>query len=129
MEWIKTDDFQYCRKIAEDKYELIQAVYIEADDDLCWGICEPKEIDLNEWVRDGKYTEDCKLIITAFYGTVERFEDSYVDNETRKQILAEMIYEETYRYMCARYGRVTEDQAEKILEYYVETGEYLEIGE
>lgn len=127
MEWIKTDDFQYCRKIAEDKYELIQANYIESDDNLCYGICEPKEIDLKYWIKNGEYDDECKEIILSYYDSIEEFSKSY-DDETRKQVLAEMIYEETYRYMDIKYGRVTEDQAEKIIEHYVKTGKYLEIG-
>lgn len=126
MEWIKTDDFQYCRKISEYKYELIQANYIDTDDDLEYGICKPKEIDLNYWIKNGEYDDECKEIILSYYDSIEEFNKSY-DDETRKQVLAEMIYEETYRYMDVKYGRVTEDQAEKILEHYVKTGEYLEL--
>lgn len=134
MDWIKTDDFQYCRKIEENKYEFIGANYIESDE-VYYGICEPKEIDLNDWIKNGEYTDDCKVIISAYYGgfwdgkehdPIKEFETMCVDIDTRKQVLAEMIYEETYRYMDAKYGRVTEEEAERILKYYVETDKYLE---
>lgn len=124
MEWIQTDDFQYCRKIAEDKYELIQANYCEGD----YIISEAGIVDLTEWIKDGEYTEDCKLIIDSYYKNEKEFKESYLDIDTRKQILAEMIYE-SISIFSFRYGRVTEEQAEKILEHYVETGEYLKIGE
>lgn len=122
MDWIKTDDFQYCRKIEENKYKIIEANYCDGK----YAINEGKIINLKDWIRDGSYTKECASIISSYYSDIKEFENSCGDIDARKQILAEMIYEST-SCLYYDYPLVSEDDAEKILEHYIETGEYLDI--
>lgn len=114
-EWIKTDDLQYLRKTGQENghgvYEVIEARCAEDDYVLCSGtisVCDYFDDDNN-------YNSYCTNVINSYYESVENFESIYKDKETREQILAEMLFEETF-YFELSYRIVSGDDVEKELE-------------
>lgn len=88
--YFQTDDLQYLKMLEKYMYHIIEARYAEDKYLICRAV-----IDLDDYINsDGTYTDDCIDTIKAYYGSVEEFHDSYLDEDTRKQILAEMIFEE-----------------------------------
>lgn len=114
-EWIKTDDLQYLRKTGQKNghgvYEVIEARCAEDDYVLCSGsisVCDYFD-------DDNSYNSYCTNVINSYYKSVENFENNYKDKETREQILAEMLFEETF-YFELSYRIVSGDDIEKELE-------------
>lgn len=126
--WIKTDDFQYLRKLDSGVYELIEANYVDGK----YAISEADKVIIDGYLdEDGNYNAWGVDIISGYYGLksgdpVKDFEESVTDPDTREQYFAEMAYEST-SHLMEKYGLVSEDDAEKILEHYTATGEYLDL--
>lgn len=101
--WIKTDDYQYTKKIGNGYYHFIEARYIEDD---CYLLCEDI-VDIKDYFnKDGSYTDECKEIISFYYGNEQNFNNAYLNEEFREQVLAEMIFEETPYYDCKHHQEV-----------------------
>lgn len=101
--WIKTDDYQYTKKIGNGYYHFIEARYIEDDRYL---LCEDI-VDIKDYFnKDGSYTDDCKNIVNAYYESEQNFNNTYLNKEYREQVLAEMIFEETPYYDCKHHQEV-----------------------
>lgn len=87
----KTDDFQYVKRISEHVYLICEARYAECKYLVCIGT-----VDVEDYIKDG--LSDVETTINAYYGSISEFKNQYSDVETREQILAEMIFEETPYY-------------------------------
>ena len=128
-EWIQTDDMQYCKKIDELKYELIEANEVDGK----YIISEPMIIDLNEYLlseSEERYPiPEAVSIIESYYKTVDRFIEEVPDKDTRYQYLAEMIYESTSQFLpdCNYQRLLTGDEAEEIMREYCKSGEISDI--
>lgn len=85
---------------------------------LCHG-----RVDIDDYLdANGTYDEECKSIICVYYGSVEEFYNVYMDLETRKQILAEMIFEER-SYEGANWKLVSKDSVEtELLNMIIQLG-------
>ena len=115
MKWIKTDDMQYINKIKNGLYKLVEARYAEDKYIVC---CD--EVIIANWLdSDGNYDSDTKEIITAYYESVEDFENRHLDLEYREQALAEMIFQETPYYRKDRYEIVYMNAVEEKLKEYM----------
>ena len=90
MDWIKTDDLQYLRKIKKGVYELAE---VRTTALKTYAICRDNVIIANWLHSDGEYDADCVDIVKMYYDSVEEFESDYRDKDEREQILAEMIFE------------------------------------
>lgn len=112
--WIKTDDLQYVNHKKDGIYEIVEARYAEGRYIVCKGT-----VIISNWLdSDGNYDSDCARIITAYYDSVRDFTGRYLDEDTREQVLAEMIFEETAYWETDVYEIVSEDEVEnKINEY------------
>ena len=75
--YIKTDDTQYCKKLKDGRYHLIEVRYHSEGFALVEGIIDIWDYDPAE-------------IIPPYYGSVEDFIGCYPDNGVRKQLFAEM---------------------------------------
>lgn len=109
--WDKPDDLQWTRKISNDEWEFVEGRYAEDGYLLVSGsVC------LRDWLDDnGNYDDSCKEIIKAFYGNIEDFKEAYTDETVRKQVLAEMLFEET-PYFELSWKMVAEDKIEDAIE-------------
>lgn len=116
--WVKTDDLQYLQKVSDNEYVLAEARYAEDQYIICSG-----HIDLDDYLNNGTYSNECVNIIKTYYSTVENFESNYTDYELRNQILAEMLFEETAYYELD-YILVPEGEEESaLLQRIIERGE------
>ncbi|MEY8369791.1 hypothetical protein AALA24_13645 [Anaerovoracaceae bacterium 42-11] len=79
MNYIKTDDMQYCKKLKDGRYHLIEV--------RC-----PEGFALVEGIIDILDYDPAK-IIPPYYGSVENFIKWNPNNEVRKQLFAEMCFE------------------------------------
>ena len=107
-DWIKTDDLQYVRmKDSNNKeWELIEGRYAEDKYLLC-----SMTLDLSDYFeKDGTYDKELENIIKANYGSVENFD--FTDEDTRNQLLAEMIFESTPYYETS-WSLVEENEIEE----------------
>lgn len=115
-DWIMTDDFQYCKRVAPFKFELIQAV--EVDDKYI--ICEPDEIDLENYINitpyGFTYKDDTTNIVRTYYKSTLEFNESYNEFDIL-QVLAEMIYE--VESSLSNQKPMSADNAEKYLKRYI----------
>lgn len=113
--WIKTDDLQYVKKVKDGVYKLVEARYAEDK----YLVCRDKVV-LSNWLdSDGKYDKDCEEIITAYYETVEEFENKHQEINYREQPLAEMIFQETPYYRTDKWEIVSMEQVEERLKDYI----------
>lgn len=119
------DNYQYCRQISNTKYELIQmAEYANGK----YSIAEASIIDVSDYMENGEYDDSTVSIIKIYYQSVEQFKASYPDEESRNQVLAEMIYE-TFAAPMLKYVFQYEEEVKNILNYYMKTGKYAEVHE
>lgn len=116
--WIQTDDMQYCRKLDEYRYELIEANSVDGQ----YIVSDPEVVDLREYFdENGAYTKECKSYIGSYYSSVGEFEGSYTNSEDRMQVLAEIIYEQT-SVLNFDLPPLSEEDATAVMEQYMETG-------
>lgn len=115
-DWIKTDDFQYCKRVAPFRFKLIQA---EAVDDK-YIICQPEEIDLEDYINitpyGFTYKDETVKIVKSYYESTLKLNESYNEFDIL-QILAEMIYEvERFR---SNKKAISADEADRFLKRYI----------
>lgn len=117
--WIKSDDFQYIKHIANGAYNCIEARPVDFGTDnyiICQSI-----VNIYDYVNaDGSYDADGVEIIKTYYGRVEDF--NYEDEEFKNQVFAEMVFEETSYADCDNFKMVTasEDTLTAIMEAYIQ---------
>lgn len=121
-EWIQTDDYQYCRRIGDKVYQLIEASEVDGK----YILSDPGKIDINNYVSfDGNkitYNEECQSFINAYYsGGYEEFEKLVPDPDFRWQQLAEIIYE-CKSQLLPTGELMTESEVEKALQTYIKYG-------
>ena len=90
-EWECTDDLQRGRMLIPGTYELIEANYVDGK----YLISEPDIVDTYDYVSDdGTYSEEARNIISSYYHDADGFDASCSDMEFKRQLLAEMVYEQ-----------------------------------
>ena len=126
--WVKTDDLQYCRKIDEMHYELIEAS--ECSDGTCL-ISEPAVIDLNDYLdADGNFKREAEEVIRYYHKDTAEFNDACNGSVvSMKQLLAEMVYESIESVPISECVAPDGETASLILEYYTKYGEILDTDE
>ena len=125
--WIQTDDYQFCRKIDDLHYELVEAVETPEDGKLM--LCEPDTVAISDYLnKDGTYTGRAEEIIRMYHSSVEEFDrDTNGSIAERNQILAEMIYETELSQPVYGIGFLDEVVAVWVMEEFAKTGEALDI--
>ena len=92
-EWFNTDDLQRCRYLGYHRWHLIEANYADGK----YLLSEDMVVDMTpggEWIKeDGSMTDRMQSIFESYYSNPDDFD--YTDPETREQIMAEMVYEQT----------------------------------
>lgn len=111
-EWLKTDKYQYLRKLSEYEYELIEA----ADNNGEYAMLRPAVINVKGY---NEPDEELLNIITMYYDSYHEFQKKYPEPEWQKQHLAEMIYESSAGEYITEAGILTAEQAEEALIYYI----------
>lgn len=89
--YIKTDDFQYQKKLDEGLYHMIGADELLSDvfpEDMNY-VLYRGEINLNDYSE-----KEIESIIKGYYQSMEEMERYYPDKEVRKGIIAECIFEQ-----------------------------------
>lgn len=132
--WFKTDDLQYCRKVDDGVYELIEANEVDG----MFAISEAATVNVSDFLdENGSYNKEALSIISSYYSgyndgkqhsSLEEFIESYPNKDDQCQVFAEMVYECTSHFY-PDYGLMTGKQAEVILEHYAEEGEYMDEDE
>lgn len=117
-DWIKSDDFQYIKHIANGAYNCIEARPVDFGTDnyiICQSI-----VNIYDYMNaDSSYDADGIEIIKTYYGRVEDF--NYEDEEFKNQVFAEMVFEETSYADCDNFKMITasEDALTAIMEAYI----------
>lgn len=120
FDWLKTDDYQYLRKLKDGKYELVEG---SCEDDFIW-LAHPDIVDINEYIDDsGEYTSTAKNIITSYYSSVEEFKKAYPNLSVQHQMLAEMVYE-VYSTLHPDYDPMSEADFTTLVCQYMIVGEF-----
>lgn len=119
MNYIKTDRFQRVKPLGNMRYNIIDAVKT-ADGKFL--IQDPWTIDVSIYRHpNGAPSKGLVNIIEGYYGDVLSFYAEYPDDDTRNQILAEMIYE-TNAGIAFENKSFPAEQTKKIIDGYVKTG-------
>ncbi len=106
MEYFKTDDLQWCRKVSDHEFDLVE-VRERGDDEY---IYVAGSIDIDDYLAEDP--------VRGYYESVEKVKKDYGDEWA--QIVAECIFEQTHEIELICFGPFkSEDAAEKAAEEYI----------
>ena len=134
--WYCTDNdcMQYCRNFGDRVYEFIQVIWLDtckrdtravnAKDESDNYIVATDTIDMNYFTD-----EDIELAICSYYGSIEAMEKSYGMNiRELDAVVAECYFENISEITDFCTGAVSWNDAEKIIQDYINTGSLMEFG-
>lgn len=114
--WTRFENGQYTKKLRDGVYKFVQNVNLPFDEHLVF----INTIVIADWTdSDGVYNADCRSIIESYYGTVENFTSWYPDLDSRKQMLAKMIFENTASHSYEASETVTESEIQKTIDKFL----------
>lgn len=134
--WYCTDNdcMQYCRSLGDRKYEFVQAIWLDtcgddqraknAKDDSDNYIVVTDSIDMNEYSN-----EDIEMAICSYYESIEEMENLY-DLNIREldSLVAECAFENICFVTDLHNDIVSWDDAEDIIQHFIDTGSLIEFG-
>ena len=121
--WFATDDIQYCKKIDENNYRFVEAIWLDTcgddpraengkDEDDNYVVC-------SDWIDLEMYDEeDIECVISSYQYTMESLKEIYGD--CMNQIIAECLFEQhSIRDGNCITGVVSMEDAEKEIQAHI----------